>query len=91
MLREAAGWMSDQRVRYFAWFNKAREFKGGNSLGKFVERIKEQALAHVPDADRAALAGVLAGLLSVLTKDEVLDLLAYIESGGNEKAPAFRK
>jgi len=29
------------------------------------------------------------GLINVLTKDEIMDLLAYIESGGNEKAPAF--
>jgi putative heme-binding domain-containing protein len=31
------------------------------------------------------------GLLATLSKDEVLDLLAYLESGGNEKAPAFAK
>ena len=30
-------------------------------------------------------------LTSVLNKDEILDLLAYIESGGNEKAAAFRQ
>ena len=29
------------------------------------------------------------GLINVLTKEEILDLLAYLESGGNEKAPAF--
>jgi putative heme-binding domain-containing protein len=31
------------------------------------------------------------GLINVLTKEEILDLLAYIESGGNDKAPAFAK
>jgi len=31
------------------------------------------------------------GLINVLTKDEVLDLIAYLQSGGNEKAPAFAK
>jgi putative heme-binding domain-containing protein len=31
------------------------------------------------------------GLINVLTKDEILDLLAYLESGGNEKAKAFAK
>ena len=31
------------------------------------------------------------GLINVLTKDEILDLLAYLETGGNEKAPAFAK
>jgi hypothetical protein len=28
-------------------------------------------------------------LLDVLTKDEILDLLAYIESGGNNKGTQF--
>jgi putative heme-binding domain-containing protein len=32
-----------------------------------------------------------ANLIDVLTKDEVLDLLAYIESAGNPEAPVFAK
>ena len=31
------------------------------------------------------------GLLATLTQDEVLDLLAYLQSGGNEKAPELRE
>lgn len=31
------------------------------------------------------------GLLSTLSQDEVLDLIAYLQSGGNEKSPAFAK
>ena len=31
------------------------------------------------------------GLINVLTKDEILDLLAYLASGGDEKAAAFAK
>lgn len=31
------------------------------------------------------------GLVNVLTKDEILDMLAYIESGGKESAPMFQK
>ncbi|MES2571686.1 MAG: hypothetical protein V4710_16740, partial [Verrucomicrobiota bacterium] len=30
------------------------------------------------------------GLVNVLTKEEILDLLAYLESGGNPAAPAFQ-
>ncbi len=59
VLREAKAWTPAQRAQYFAWFNKAREFKGGNSFGKFVDRIKELALANVPDSERAALADIL--------------------------------
>ena len=29
------------------------------------------------------------GLLSILTREEILDLLAYIESGGKANAAAF--
>ena len=31
------------------------------------------------------------GLLNTLTQEEVLDLLAYLQSGGNEQSPAFAK
>jgi len=30
-------------------------------------------------------------LLSMLTKDEVLDLLAFVLSGGDKNGPAFQK
>jgi hypothetical protein len=30
------------------------------------------------------------GMVNLLTRDEVLDLLAYIESAGKEKAANFR-
>jgi putative heme-binding domain-containing protein len=32
-----------------------------------------------------------AGLLSTLQKEEILDLLAYVEAGGNPRSPAFQK
>jgi hypothetical protein len=31
------------------------------------------------------------GLVNILTKDEILDLLAYLESGGREPAAASGK
>ena len=31
------------------------------------------------------------GLVSTLTREEILDLLAYVESGGDSKYPAFQK
>jgi putative heme-binding domain-containing protein len=31
------------------------------------------------------------GLLSTMSQDEVFDLIAYLQSGGNEKSPAFAK
>jgi hypothetical protein len=31
------------------------------------------------------------GLVNTLTKDEILDMLAYIESGGKPNSPLFQK
>ncbi|MHB9005953.1 MAG: hypothetical protein ACYDC1_03400, partial [Limisphaerales bacterium] len=45
-----------------------------------LQRMRPANLSPMPE-----------GLLSVLTRDEILDLLAYLESGGNADAPAFRK
>jgi putative heme-binding domain-containing protein len=56
LLREAQNWMPSQRERYFDWFPKSRIFHGGNSFVKFIERIKDQALARVPEAERGRLA-----------------------------------
>ncbi len=38
----------------------------------------------------AKLSPMPEGLANVLTRDEILDLLAYLESGGNRNAPAFK-
>ncbi len=53
-LREASGWTALQREHYFSWFAKARTYRGGNSFGKFIVRIRDQALEKVPAAERSA-------------------------------------
>lgn len=45
-----------------------------------VDLIKPSTVSPMPE-----------GLLQVLERDEILDLLAFLESGGNPDAPAFRK
>ena len=59
MLREARGWTRPQREHYFAWFAKAGTFTGGNSLAKFILRMKEQAVAKLSDTERMELAALL--------------------------------
>ena len=59
MLREAKVWTKAEREHYFAWFAKAQSFTGGNSLAKFILRIKEQAVAKLSDAESAELAAIL--------------------------------
>ncbi|HEX8296904.1 MAG TPA: c-type cytochrome [Chthoniobacteraceae bacterium] len=58
VLRTAKTWTPAQREKYFAWFSKARAYKGGNSLPKFILKILEQALAAAPAEERARLAAL---------------------------------
>ncbi len=54
------GWTLELRTAYFDWFNRAQtEYKGGNSFGKFLEKIKKEAMATLTESERAALASVL--------------------------------
>ncbi|MBI3853785.1 MAG: c-type cytochrome [Verrucomicrobia bacterium] len=51
--------------------------------------------AEIPKADiqkrqASKLSPMPTGLVSGLSKEEILDLLAYLESGGKENAPAFK-
>jgi putative heme-binding domain-containing protein len=87
--------------------NTVIETKDGDTLdGRIVEedanRVVLQANPLLPEKqtikksdikDRRAskLSPMPEGLINVLSKDEVLDLLAYIESGGRKDSPAFAK
>ena len=48
-----------QREQYFAWFHTAEDFKGGNSMKKFILRIREEAVKKLTDAERAQFAAIL--------------------------------
>lgn len=50
-----AGWTPALRRAYFAWFPSTRGWKGGNSFTKFLENIRIESLANVPEPERAAL------------------------------------
>ena len=60
VLREAKTWTPEQRRQYFAWFKTAAaDFKGGNSMKKFIERVRDEAVAKLTDAEKAPLAALL--------------------------------
>jgi putative heme-binding domain-containing protein len=59
VLGAAKSMTREQRAQFFAWFSKAREFKGGNSFAKFLGRIKEEGLAKVPVEARGELGSIL--------------------------------
>lgn len=50
------GWTLAQREAYFQWFYDALRKSGGRSYVGFLENIRADALEHVPQADREALA-----------------------------------
>ncbi len=53
------GWTPEQRKEYFSWFRKAAGYKGGASFGGFVRNIKNDAIATLTEAEKAALKPVL--------------------------------
>ncbi len=57
LLRNAkVGWTPGLRQTYFSWFPKANQWKGGNSLKKFIENIRKEALANIaPESEKAKL------------------------------------
>jgi putative heme-binding domain-containing protein len=72
--------------------------------GRIVEEDGQKVVVHpnqlVPDKvtlkksdierrQPSKVSPMPASLVNVLTKDEILDLLAYVESGGKKEAPAF--
>jgi putative heme-binding domain-containing protein len=47
--------------------------------------------SEIKDRRPSKLSPMPEGLVNILTKDEILDLIAYLESGGRKDAPAFSK
>lgn len=65
LMNAKTGWTPELREKYFAWFKRAFEFKGGNSYIGFINKARLSAMSHVPPADSAHFAEVSgAALLS---------------------------
>jgi putative heme-binding domain-containing protein len=50
-----AGWTPESRRKLFEWFHRASGYKGANNFAGFVAELKEEALKHLPEQDKAAL------------------------------------
>ena len=55
-----AGWTTALRTDQFNWFLRAANYRGGASFEKFIEFIRTGAEATLTDAEKSALAGLLA-------------------------------
>ncbi len=54
-----SGWTPELRKDYFSWFLRASEFKGGSSFSKFMDNIKNDAIATLSEAEKTELKPIL--------------------------------
>ncbi len=55
----ATGWTTATRTAYFEWFLKAANFRGGSSFSKFIEFIRNDAVATLTPEERTTFAALL--------------------------------
>lgn len=53
------GWTPDLQKRYFEWFVRAANYKGGAGFGAFMTEIKKDAVAKLSPEDKTRLTPVL--------------------------------
>lgn len=49
------GWTLEQRIAYFKWFEKARQWSGGASYQGFLQNIDHEAFENASEAERLAV------------------------------------
>lgn len=54
-----SGWTKELEEEYFKWFVKAAGYKGGPSLGNFIQYIKKDAVSRLSDDRKKTLAPIL--------------------------------
>ena len=55
-----AGWSPDLREAYFEWFLKAANYKGGASFDKFIQFIRDDAVASLTEDEKQSMTDLLA-------------------------------
>ncbi|TWT62751.1 c-type cytochrome [Rubinisphaera italica] len=76
------GWTKELRTEYLEWFLKAANYKGGASFDKFIEFIRDDAVASMSDSEKEALAELLA---KKPVKKSALENLGEVFVGREEK------
>ena len=77
---------------------------GGDVTGRIIEEDNSKVVvvtdplkqtqreikrSEIKERQPSRISSMPEGLVSILTKEEILDLLAYLESGGKANSPAF--
>ncbi|MBC7964542.1 MAG: c-type cytochrome [Fuerstia sp.] len=88
-----SNWTMKQRKEFFEWFVTSTTLRGGNSFSGFIKNIRQEAIDHLTDAEKAELKEVLeaqptgtanlveAASRPVVREWKVDDLLADVETG----------
>ena len=66
------GWTKELLTQYFNWFLKAANYRGGASFTKFIEFIRNDAVASLTEAEKKDLAPLLAKKAEVKSPAEVM-------------------
>ena len=77
-----AGWTPELHEAYFEWFLKAANYKGGASFDKFIEFIRNDAVASLDEKQKASMAELLA---KKAVKKSALENLGEMFAGRAEK------
>jgi len=77
-----AGWTPELRTAYFKWFLKAANYKGGASFAKFIQFIRDDAVASLSDSEKSSMARLLA---KKPVKKSALENLGEVFAGRPEK------
>ena len=72
------GWTPELRTAYFEWFLKAANYRGGASFEKFIQFIRDDAVASLSDSEKESMKELLAKKAE--TKS-VLDNLGEVFAG----------
>lgn len=76
-----AGWTPELRTSYFEWFLKAANYRGGASFEKFIEFIRNDAVASLTPAEKSSMAALLA---KKPEKKSALEHLGEVFAGRSE-------
>ncbi|MDV6031525.1 MAG: DUF1080 domain-containing protein [Phycisphaera sp. RhM] len=76
-----AGWTAELHTAYFEWFLKAANYRGGASFAKFMEFIRNDAVASLSESQKESLKEILA---KKPVKKSALDNLGDIFDGRSE-------
>jgi putative heme-binding domain-containing protein len=76
-----SGWTDELHTRYFEWFLKAASYRGGASFEKFIQFIRDDAVAALSESQKESLKEILA---KKSVKKSALENLGAIFAGRSE-------